>query len=260
VESGKQPTSREILPPRPDIGAVAVALAVTGIVAAKNAPPSIALITGVVVGVIALPVLFLVREMVLFHSRKPLRPEEAGLVAEWLRKAGGAVGADEVTVLYTYRRGAGLQVMQLGSPVHGEALQGSLLALIHRAAWNALPAALSSGSRVYIAVPARIMEWLYSISGRSRSSVYLHLRSRDQVRMVYHILRELAQAVNRGASRLYIAYMATKAFARLLVAGAIRLDPSLAEKVDSLVPVEPPWIRRSVARQLDEEAVQAIEP
>ncbi|ALL00963.1 hypothetical protein Pyrde_0915 [Pyrodictium delaneyi] len=263
METRNRLASREVLPPRPDIGAIAVAGAVIVLAVATGTPVGVALVTGIVVGVIALPILFLVREMALFHSKRPLRPEEAGVVAEWFSRASSIVGAREVTVLYTYRRGAGLQVMQLGlagNSRSNEALQGNLVALIHRAAWNALPAALSAGSRVYIAVPARIMEYLYRLSGRSRTTVYLHLHSREQVRMVYRILREIAQAVNRGAGRLYVAYMATKAFTRLLVAGAIRLDPGVAENIDSLVPAEPPWIRRSIARQLYEEALQSIEP
>lgn len=254
------PATPTLLPPRPDLGAVGVAAAAAALILVGGSPLGLAIVTGAVVGVIALPLFLLFREIALFHSRRVLRPEEAGLVAEWLQAAGAAVGAGSVTVLYTYRRGAGLQVMQLGSTAQGEHIQGSLLAHIHRAAWNALPAAFSSGGRVYVAVPARIMEWLYSIAGKSRSTAYLRPHSKGEVKTVYRILRELAQAASRGASRLYTAYTATKAFTRLVVSGAIRLDPQIADKVDSLVPAEPPWIRHRVVKQLREEMANTIPP
>ena len=249
------------LPPRPDIGAAAVALVVGMAVYLGSHSLGGAFFAAVIAGLFSLPLLLVAREMTLFRARKILEPGEAGLVADWIAAASSAVGAKDVSVLYTYRRGAGIQVVQLGSSVSQEEAQAGLFALLHRAAWSALPAAsLTRRGKLLVAVPARIMETLYSLTGRGRDGPYLELRRTSHVRLVYGVLREIAGAVNKGAGRAYTAYLATKAFARMLLTGRVRLAPDIAAKLDTLVPWEPWWIKRRIKRQLEEEASLAVTP
>jgi hypothetical protein len=249
------------LPPRPDIGAAAVAAAAAVAVYLASGSPGGAFFAGVIAGLFSLPLLLLAREFALFRARKVLEPREAGLVADWIAAAGAAVGAGDVSVLYTYRRGAGIQVVQLGSTVSQEEAQAGLLALLHRAAWSALPAAaVTRRGKLMVAVPARIMETLYALAGRGRDGPYLELRRAGHARLVYGVLRELAGAVNRGAGRAYTAYLATKAFARMMLAGRIRVAPGLVDRLDRMVPWEPWWVRRRVMRQLAEESGLAVQP
>ncbi len=248
--------------PRPDYGAAAVAVGVAVLVLATGGGPGAALFAAVIAGLFSAPLFLIAREITMFSTRRPLEPGEAEVVADWLRSAGAAVGARSVTVLYAYRKGAGIQLVQLGGATgQGEAEQGGLLGLIHRSAWTGLPSAARTPSGgLLVAVPARIMDTMYRMAGRGREGSYLSLTSRSHVRLVYGTLREMADALNRGAGRLYAAYIATKAFTRLLVKGRIRLSPELAARVDSLVPVEPWWIRRRIRRQLMEEAALAVQP
>lgn len=238
-----------------------VAAIVGGLVYAASESLSAALFVALIAGLFSLPLMLIARELALFRARRVLEPREAGVVAEWIAAAGAAVGAGEVSVLYTYRRGAGIHVVQLGSAVSQEEAQAGLLSLLHRAAWSALPAAsVTRRGKLLVAVPARIMELLYAISGRGREGPYLELRGVGHVRLVYGLLRELAGAVNKGAGRVYTAYLATKAFTRMMLSGRIRLSPELVERVDTLVPWEPWWVRRRVRRQLEEEAGLVVEP
>jgi len=214
-----------------------------------------------IAGLFSLPLMLIARELALFRARRVLEPREAGVVAEWIAAAGAAVGAGEVSVLYTYRRGAGIQVVQLGSAVSQEEAQAGLLSLLHRAAWSALPAAsVTRRGKLLVAVPARIMEMLYGLSGRGRDGPYLELSKSSHVRLVYGVLRELAGAANRGAGRVYTSYLATKAFTKMMLSGRIRLSPGMAGHVDTLVPWEPWWVRRRVRRQLEEEARLVVHP
>ncbi len=250
------------LPPKPDRGAAASALAAGLVLKALGLETASAVIGGIVVGIIVLPFLFMARELAVFRSRRELRPDEAGMVAEWIREAGIAVGVHSpITVLYTFRKGLGLQVMQLGSAEREEAQLG-LIQLLHRAAWSAMPAAAKTkkGS-ILVAVPARVMETLHQLMGRGRQGVYMRLERPGHVRLAYNIVKELARAGNQGASGVYAAYLATKALARMLMKGWIVIaEPDLAEKLDSLIPPEPWWVRRRVQQQLSEESSLTIAP
>ena len=97
--------------------------------------------------------------------------------------------------------------------------------------------------------------------GRGRSGVYLNASRPGHLRLAYTVVRELARAANqRAASRVYIAYQATKAIAKMLMRGWIRVDPGLAERLDEVVPAEPWWVKRRVAKQLAEESMVAVKP
>ncbi len=257
----RQVEARLVLPPRPDTGAAAAAALVAGLVYVASESLSAAVFAAMIAGLFAVPLLLLAREMVLFRARRVLEPQEAGMVADWIAAAGAAVGARDVAVLYAYRRGAGIQVVQLGSAVSQEEAQSGLLALLHRAAWNALPAATRTRrNKLIVAVPARIMEMLYSLARRGRDGPYLELTTASHVRLAYGVVREIAGAANRGASRTYTAYLATKAFTKLLLSGRIRLSAGLSERIDRLVPSEPWWVRRRVVQQLREESGLAVTP
>jgi len=257
----RQVEARLVLPPRPDTGAAAAAALVAGLVYLASESLGAAIFAAMIAGLFAVPLLLLARELVLFRARRVLEPQEAGLVADWIAAASAAVGAREVAVLYAYRRGAGIQVVQLGSVVSQEEAQAGLLALLHRAAWNALPAATRTRrNRLVVAVPARIMEILYSLARRGRDGPYLELSTASHVRLAYGIVREIASAANRGAGRAYIAYLATKGFTKLLIAGRIRLAASLTERIDKLVPSEPWWVRRRVVHQLRDESSLSVTP
>lgn len=236
--------------------------------AAGTSVAAAAIVAGII-GVIVLPAFLFVREVAVFSPTRILGPQEAGLVAEWFLKAARLLGIGSLSIFYTYRKGAGLQVVQLsGSPVssrHGEesgSVQGALAVLIHRAAWHAMPAVTRLEKNVFVAIPARIMETLYSLAGKGARGAYLSLHTRGHVKLVYKTLYELASAgqPRTGNNRVYTSYLATKTFTRMLVEGDIRISPELAEKIDSLVPVEPPWIRRRVLKQIEEESRAFIEP
>jgi len=261
VRGGAEGWSVSRLPPRPDVGAALVSAAVGLLVYVASRSPGAAVFAAFIAGLFSLPLMLLARELALFRARRVLEPGEAGVVAEWISAAGAAVGARDVSVLYTYRRGAGIQVVQLGSSVSQEEAQAGLFTLLHRAAWSALPAAsVTRRGKLLVAVPARIMETLHGLTQRGRSGPYLELRGAGHVRLVYGLLRELAGAVNRGAGRVYTSYLATKAFTRMLLSGRIRLSPGLAQALDTLVPWEPWWVRRRVRRQLEEEARLVVQP
>ena len=250
------------LPPKPDKGAVAAALLVIGVLKAVGFDWSSAIVAGIVVGIVILPFLFMAREFAVFRSRRELKPDEAGVVAEWIREAGYAAGVrSPITVLYTFRKGLGLQVVQLGAAEREEAQLG-LLQLLHRAAWSAMPAAArTKRGSILVAVPGRVMETLHQLMGRGRQGVYMRVETPGHVRLAYNIVKELVRAGNQGAGGVYAAYVATKALARMLMKGWIVLgEPSLAEEIDRIVPPEPWWVRRRVKQQLAEEASLAIRP
>ena len=46
----------------------------------------------------------------------------------------------------------------------------------------------------------------------------------------------------------------------MLISGSIRLSPELAQIIDRLIPMEPPWIKSKVVEQIRLEALTAIEP
>lgn len=225
-----------------------------------------AIIIAGIVGIMVLPVLMFIREVAVFSPTKVLEPREAGIVAEWLLEAARSLGISGLAVFYTYRRGTGLQVVQLsGSPLpskrdEGGGVQSALAVLVHKAAWHAMPAVMRVDKTVYVAIPARIMETLYSLSGKGPRGAYLHLLNKNHVKLVYRTLYELATTTLEANNRVYAAYLATKAFTKMLIKGAIRLSSELAQVIDDLVPMEPPWIRRKVIEQIQLEAITAIEP
>lgn len=224
-----------------------------------------AVIIAGIVGVMVLPVLMFIREVAVFSPTKVLEPREASVVAEWLLEAARSLGVNGLTVFYTYRQGTGLQVVQLsGSPLpskKGEGgVQSALAVLVHKAAWHAMPAVMRVDKTVYVAIPARIMETLYSLSGKGPRGAYLHLLNKNHVKLVYRTLYELAATTMQTSNRVYTAYLATKAFTKMLIRGTIRLSAELAQVIDDLIPLEPPWVRRKVVEQIRLEAMTAIEP
>jgi len=233
-------------------------------VAAGTSVAAAAIVAGIV-GIMVLPVLMFVREVAVFSPTKVLEPREAGIVAEWLLEAARSLGVGSLVVFYTYRRGTGLQVIQLsGSPLPSkkgnEGLQSALAVLVHKAAWHAMPAVMKLDKAVYVAIPARIMETLYSLAGKGPRGAYLYLGNKSHVKLVYKTLYELASTTLPGNNRVYAAYLATKAFTKMLISGSIRLSPELAQIIDELIPMEPPWIKSKVVEQIKLEALTAIEP
>ncbi|ABM80890.1 hypothetical protein [Hyperthermus butylicus] len=251
-----------LTPPRPDIGALVVAVMVGALLVAAGKPTGLAFFLAAVAGLVALPILFLARELAVFHAgRKPLEPSKAGLVADWVAAVAREAGAQKTSILYVYRRGVSLQVVQFGEPIARERnprLEAGLTWLVHRAAWNGLLATMLHRGLLIVALPARTMHMLYRLVGWDRHGPYVVLKGKEAVITVYRALREMLTALSQGANRAYIAYAATKLATRLLVRGLLRIDPTEAERLDALLPAEPPWVRWRVQRQLAEEAVEAI--
>ncbi len=252
-----------LLPPRPDYGAAGVAATVYTALYLAGKDPVASGFAALLAAILVLPLLFMARELTVFRATRVLGPQEAGTVAEWIAEAGTAVGVREgITVLYAFRKGFGLQVMQLGQAVlDREESQFGIVQLMHRAAWNASPAATRTRKgRIVVAVPGRVMEFLYQLAGRSRGGVYMRVSSAGHVKLVYTIIKEIAKAANQGAGRVYLAYLATKAFVKMMLRGWIRIDDRLVQRIDKIVPPEPPWVRSKIARQLSEEARLAVAP
>lgn len=253
-----------LLPPKPDKGSLAVAAVLFLALHYRGYDKGTALFVSLLTAVIVFPLLFMARELVLFRPRRVLDPKEAGLVAEWVQEAGSAVGfKGSIAVFYTFRRGLGLQVMQLGGVMlEREEAQAGLIQLIHRAAWSAMPAATrTSKGRLIVAIPAMVMEALHSVMGRGRSGVYLRVSNTSHLKLAYGLVKELVKAAaTQSLNRFYVAYLATKALARMVLQGWLRIDEVIAARIDSLIPPEPFWVRSRVRSQLEQEALLSLSP
>jgi len=240
---------------------------VAALLAAAGQPLGTAVFLGMVASVLSLPVLLLAREFALYSTRTPLPPERAGKVADWLSAVAREAGAERPTVLYVYRKGVAMQLVQFGEPllVAGEnrgdrrRLEFSVAALVHRASWNGLAAASMLNGRLIVAVPARTMNVLEGLAEAGRRGVRLRAETPGQLRTIYRIVRELVSAVNSTGSRLLAAYQATKLTAKLLLNGLLAVQGEALKNMDKLIPSEPPWIRWRVLRQLAEEASHIVQ-
>ncbi len=249
------------IPPRPDHGAVFASLATALLLYLAGASTIAIFFVSFIIGMLSLPLLLMAREIVLFKARKILTPEQAGLVAEWIQEAGSSIGHKNVVVLYAFRKGYNLQVVQLGGMIDKEEAQLGLLQLMHRAAWSAMPVAgRSIKGALIVAVPARIMELFYTLAGKSRHGVYIRATSTNHIRLVYGLLKEMVRAAHKNIDRVYVAYMATKALTNMIVRGWLRFSDLIIDKIDEIIPPEPYWVRNKVRMQLAQEATYSVEP
>jgi hypothetical protein len=249
------------MPPRPDYGAILASLGTALLLYLAGANTVAIFFVSFIIGMLSLPLLLMAREIILFKARKVLTPEQAGLVAEWIQEAGSSIGHKNVVVLYAFRKGYNLQVVQLGGMIAREEAQLGLLQLMHRAAWNAMPAAgRSIKGALIVAVPARIMELFYSLTGKSRHGVYIRATSISHIRLVYGLLKEMIRAAHQNMDRVYVAYVATKALTDMIVKGWLRLSDLIVDKIDEVIPPEPYWVKNKVKMQLAQEAAYSIEP
>jgi hypothetical protein len=232
-------------------------------------PIGTAIFLGIVASILSLPILLLAREFALYSARTPLPPERAGKVADWLTAVAREAGAEKPTILYVYRKGVAMRLVQFGEPilVAGEKEGGdrrrvefSIAALVHRASWNGLAAASILRGRLIVAIPARTMNVLEPLAEMGRRGIRLRVETPSQLRTVYRIVKELTSALHTPESRLLAAYMATKLIAKLLLNGSLVVSGKALEEMDKLIPSEPPWIRRKVLKQLNEETIYTIQP
>jgi hypothetical protein len=103
------------------------------------------------------------------------------------------------------------------------------------------------------------MEILAPSSGFGRQGPYIEVASEGMLRTVYKLVREIVAALQQNASRLLVAYTATKLMGKLVLKGMLRLRGRAVEAFDNIIPAEPPWVKARVLRQLDLEKMETIE-
>jgi hypothetical protein len=241
-----------LLIPRPDVGSLLVAAAVGSVAYLLGASAGASVLLALVSSVVALPILIVIREVQLFTSRDQVSENDVGMIAEWLDAVTRAAGGGGAVTLYVYRKGTGLQVLQLGGDLRLD--RGGNLAvamLVHRAAWSGFTVAepLHPGKLVVL-LPAAVASLIRDIVERGGRGVYVTLKSQETAKMVYRIIKTIVSGLHRSASRAYVAYLATKVLAALLIRGRIRADEALAHKLDEIIPSEPFWIKKKVVEQL----------
>ena len=220
----------------------------------------------IVASILSVPILLLAREFSLYTTSKPLSPERAGRVADWILAVAREAGADRASILYIYRKGIAMQLVQYGEPLlvagskpaERRRLEFSLAALVHRASWNGLAAASLYRNLLIVAVPARTMEELAYLTEPGRKGVKLEVETASELKRVYRLVKELVGALNPSSSGLLAAYTATKLIAQLILDGLLAVRGEALEKMDRLLPAEPWWVRRKVVKQLEEEATSVI--
>lgn len=247
------------IPPRPDYSALLLSASTATVLYLMGTDTTLILLISFIVGVTALPLFLIAREIILFGSKNSLSYEQVETVAEWIRELGLLLGYRNVVVLYAFRKGLSLHVIQLGD-ISEEEAQAGLPHLIYRTIWSSVPAVRLSVKRsIIVVVPARIMETLYSLVEKSRRGIYLRATSVDHIKLVYRLLKEMIIAAYQKAGRVYVAYMATKALTDAIIKGLIRFSDTLIAEIDEAIPFEPYWVKARVKAQLAEESTYIIE-
>ena len=238
-----------MLPPRPDYAALATAAGFGGVAYLVSGDASIAVAAALVAGLLAFPIAFVAREVVVLANYS-VDQRSAEDVYEWLKSVAALAGISNLSVAYTSRSGVnGVQVVGMG--IASQRVDSSIASLLHRAAWYAAPVAkVLSAKEAVVVVPGYVMTRLGEIIVNDGGKRRFIVGSIDDLKLAYKTVRALLREL--VGSRILAAYMSVKLINKMLVEGLILVIPvpELLEKAEKSLPFENPLVKLIVRRQL----------
>jgi len=253
-EGGPQPqtlaSKKRFVPPRPEYISLGLASLIGLIVFLAARDIAYTLISWILVFLFVFPFSIIAREIVVLSGTRKVADNSALNVFDWTSRVARILGSNiRITLLYTYRERNGLQVVGLGDTPSREE-QASIAFTIHKAAWLARPLPVKLRERVFVVVPGLVFEKLSSIIVSRGSRPVALIKSKQDAKLVYHLLKAL---IPEFSSKAFTAYAALKLFRRLILEGLIWIDPAIIDCVEKSLPFENIFIRGKVYSQLADE-------